>query len=181
MAYLSGMLASYLVARIESSRPGAAGGWSDVVKFGAPVAGFAAAILLSNAMGWLAVRATAWQYAKAAALAGLAIPAAFLAAVALTVLIAVPLGTLIEANDATRPLFGVAAALAFGAGSAVFPLLVGYALRTLTGVWDWRLAAAMFVLLWCGLLVPSPWDRPFVSAVGGVIGLWLARAPAGGG
>lgn len=178
LAFISGMLATYLVQRIGSPPPGVANGVSDVVKFGGPVAGFAVAILISNYLGWLAVRATAWQYLKAAVVAIIAMPAAFVVFIGLSVVVAYSLARLVPSITNGHPLYVAGAYLTLGSASSLFPLLTGYSLRTITGVWDWWLLGAMYVAMWFALLAPSPWDRPFVSVVGGLIGLWLTRSPA---
>lgn len=174
-AWLAGFLASYLVRWIGSFKFESLAWISDVVKLGlGPITGFAAAILISNALGWLSLRATTWQYLMAATGVCVAIPAAFLTTIALSVLLSLPFS-----ND-SHPLYRVAAVVAFGAGSSVFALFLGYSLRIITGVWDWWLLCAMYVVTWGAIVAPVPWDRLVLSVLSGLVGLWLLRVPAGG-
>lgn len=145
--------------------------FSDLIKFGVPVLGFAAAILLSLQLGWLAVSANASQYLKAAVAASIAMPAAFAVYFLLSTLTTIALGSIIPSMTNDHPAYIATAYLTTAAAGCLFPLLVGYALFTLTGFWEWPLLLAIYAVMWFGLLTPSPWDRPFVAIVGGLIGL----------
>lgn len=162
-------------AGIAGSKAAPTGPITDIAKFGAPVAGMALALWIAKALGWLVVQATAWQYTLAGLLAAVAVPLSFVLYFALSTATVLALGMAMPDMKNDHPLYVSGAYLTALASSAIFPLCIGYALRMLTGVWDWTLAAAIFALLWLSLLTPSPWDRPFVCAVAGVIGVWLCH------
>lgn len=161
LAFAFEMMGTYLIQRI---------GDSDAIKSGAPIAGFAAAILISNYLDWLTLRATPWPYLKAAAGLVIAMPAAFAVFIGLSAVSGIVIDRMFP-STINKDLLFAAAGIAFLSGSAVCALLTGY---TLTGVWDWPLLGAMYFLMWLAVLTPSPWDRPFVCVLGGLTGLWLS-------
>jgi hypothetical protein len=174
ITFVAGMLGMYLIRFLPATR------FSDGIKFGFPILGFAAAILISHRLHWLTVKGAAMQYLKAAVVAGIAMPATFAVYFLLATVTVMALGALIPSMTDQHPAYIATAYLTAATAGSVFPLLIGYALLTLTGVWDWRLLGAICAVMWLGLLTPSPWDRPFVAIVGGLIGLWLSRPPAAG-
>jgi len=177
LSYVAGMVATRLIQSSGDLRAGAGGAMPDLVKFGAPIAGFAVAILISHQLGWLTLHASAWQYLKAATGFALSIPIAVLIFIGVSVFVSFTLAQFLPELTNTHPLYVAGSYFTFAVASGAFLALVGMALRSLTGVWTWQLLAAIYAATLLALIMPSPWDRPFVCTAGGLIGVWLSRSP----
>jgi hypothetical protein len=176
LSFLSGIAATRLIHSSGALRPDSHGALPDLIKFGGPIAGFGVAILISNQLGWLGLRATAWQYITAAVGFAISIPLAVFVFIGVSVVVSFTLSQFLPDLTNTHPLYVAGSYFTFAAASAVFLLVTGLSLQSLTGVWTWWLLAAIYASTLLALIAPSPWDRPFVCAVGGLIGVWLSRA-----
>jgi len=176
LSFLSGIVSARVIQSIGSSRPEPHWAAPDLIKFGGPIAGFAVSILISHQLGWLALRATAWQYLKAAIGIATSIPVAVLVFIGVSVVVSITLDKLVPSFTNIHPLYIAGSYFSFAIASAVFLAATGLSLRSLTGVWPWGLIAGIYACTLLALITPSPWDRPFVCTVGGLIGVWLSRS-----